>query len=153
MPKMELVLSDTFFAIHGVARVYSSLGDWKDIFVTQLVIIIKPEASTFPMIVIFFRGCVCEVVIPSHSVTCYIYIPVTLGLCFHYRCAVYGVCIWTGTWWPAGRVRVFAHYIISLSSLCRLVWRHWSFKVFVRYMMPSVCLRLSQTRSIILYTM
>ena len=132
MPKMELVLTVTFFAIYGVARGYSSLGDWKDIFVTQLIIIIKPEVSTFLMIVINFRSYVCEVVIynhilshlQSHSFTCYIHIPIS--------------------WWPAGRVRVFAHYIISVSSLYRLVWRYWSPKVVVRHMMSNVCLRLSQ---------
>ena len=33
---------------------------------------------------------------------------------------------------------------ISLSSLCRLIWRHWTIKILVRYMLPSVCLRLKQ---------
>ena len=33
-------------------------------------------------------------------------------------------------------------YTISLSSLCRLIWRHWTNKMLVRYMLPSVCLRL-----------
>ena len=42
------------------------------------------------------------------------------------------------------RVRLFADYTISLSSLCRLIWRHWTTKMLVRYMMPSVCLRLRQ---------
>ena len=46
------------------------------------------------------------------------------------------------TLWPAGRVRLFAVYTISLSSLCRLIWRHWTNKMLVRYMLPSVSLRL-----------
>ena len=46
------------------------------------------------------------------------------------------------TLWPVGRVRLFAYYTISLSSLCRLIWRHWTNKMLVRYMLPSVCLRL-----------
>ena len=33
---------------------------------------------------------------------------------------------------------------ISLSSLCRLIWRHWTTKMLVKYMLPSVCLRLRQ---------
>ena len=45
---------------------------------------------------------------------------------------------------PAGRVHLFAYYTISLSPLCRLIWRHWTNKMFVRYMLPSVCLRLRQ---------
>ena len=34
------------------------------------------------------------------------------------------------------------HHTISLSSLCRFIWRHWTNKMFVRYILPSVCLRL-----------
>ena len=54
---MGLVLSITFFAIYGAARVeltHSNLGDWKDIFITHLINIIKTEVSTFPIVVIFF---------------------------------------------------------------------------------------------------
>ena len=74
----------------------------------------------------------------------HIYIPRTLGPCFHYWCSVYGISKWSGTLWPVGRVRLFANYTISLSSLCRLIWRHWAIKILVRYMLPSVCLRLRQ---------
>ena len=83
-------------------------------------------------------------VVLSYSVIYYIYIPGTLGPCFHYWCSVYGICKWSDTLWPVGRVRLFADYIISLSSLCRLIWKHWTTKMLVRYMMPSVCLRLRQ---------
>ena len=57
-------------------------------------------------------------------------------------CSVCGICKRPDTLWPAGRVRLFADYTISLSSLCRLIWRHWTNKMLVRYMLPSVCLRL-----------
>ena len=77
-------------------------------------------------------------VVLSYSVIYYIYIPGTLGPCFHYWCSVYGICKWSDTLWPVGRVRVFADYTISLSSLCRLIWKHWTTKMLVRYMMPSV---------------
>ena len=63
-------------------------------------------------------------------------------LCSVYWCSVYGICKPSDTLWPAGRVRLFADYTISLSSLCRLIWRHWTNKMLVRYMLPSVCLRL-----------
>ena len=85
--KTGLVISIAFFAIYGVAYVelaHSSLGDWKDIFITHLIIIIKSEVSTVPIVVIFFRGCVSEMVVLSYSVIYYIYIPVTLGPCFLY---------------------------------------------------------------------
>ena len=77
-------------------------------------------------------------VVQSYSVIYYIYFPGTLGPCFHYWCSVYGICKWSDTLWPVGRVRLFADYTISLSSLCRLVWKHWTTKMLVRYMMPSV---------------
>ena len=69
----------------------------------------------------------------SYSVIYYIYIPGTLGP-------------WSDTLWPLGRVRLFADCTISLSSLCRLICicRHWTTKMLVRYMLPSVCLRLRQ---------
>ena len=130
-----------------------SLGDWKNISITHLIIIIKSEVSTFPIVVIFFRGCVSEMVVLSYSVIYYIYIPGTLGPCFHYWCSVYGICKWSDTLWPVGRVRLFADYTISLSSLCRLIWKHWTTKMLVRYMMPSVCLRLRQFSQLSLYSL
>ena len=74
----------------------------------------------------------------------HIYIPGTLGPRFHYWCSLYGICNWSDTLWPVGRVRLFADYTISLSSLGKLIWRHWTSKMLVRYMPPSVCLRLRQ---------
>ena len=99
---------------------------------------------TFPIVVIFFRGCMSEMFVPSYSVIYYIHIPGTLGPCFHYWCSVYGICKWSDTLWPVGRVRLFADCTISLSSLCRLIWRHWTTKMLVRYMLSSVCLRFRQ---------
>ena len=121
-----------------------ALNYWKNIFITHFIIIIKSEVSTFPIVVIFFRGCVSEMVVLSYSVIYYIYIPGTLGPCFHYWCSVYGICKGSDTLWPVGRVRLFADYTISLSSYCRLIWRHSTTKMLVRYMLPSVCLRLRQ---------
>ena len=109
--------------------------------------------NTFPIVVIFFRGCVSEMVVLSYSVIYYIYIPGTLGPCFHYWCSVYGICKWSDTLWPVGRVRLFADYTISLSSLCRLIWKHWTTKMLVRYMMPGVCLRLRQFSQLSLYSL
>ena len=83
-------------------------------------------------------------VAPSYSVIYYIYIPGTPGPCFHYWCVVYGISKCSDALWHVGRVRLFAIYTISLSSLCRLILRHWTTKVPVRYMLASVCLRLRQ---------
>ena len=110
------------------------LWSWctKDMLTTKSThYVIRSEVSTFPIFVIFFRGCVSEMVVLSYSVIYYIYIPGTPGPCFHYWCSVYGICKWSDTLWPVGRVRLFADYIISLSSLCRLIWRHWTTKMLV----------------------
>ena len=40
-------------------------------------------------------------------------------------------------------IRLFVHNTISLSSLCQLIWRHWTFKIPVRYILSSVWVRLS----------
>ena len=104
----------------------------------------KIRSIHLSIVVIVFRGCVSEMVVLSYYVIYYIYIPGTLGPCFHYWCSVYGICKWSDTLWPVGRVRLFADYTISLSSLCILIWRHWTTKMLVRYMLPCVCLRLRQ---------
>ena len=41
------------------------------------------------------------------------------------------------------RVRLFVPYTISLSSLCKLIWRHWLYKLPVRYVLSSVWVGLS----------
>ena len=40
--------------------------------------------------------------------------------------------------WPLGRIRLLAHYTISLPSLCRVFWRHLPYKMFVMYILYSV---------------
>ena len=40
-------------------------------------------------------------------------------------------------------IRLFVHNTISLSSLCTLIWRHWSYKMPVGYILSSVWVRLS----------
>ena len=59
------------FAIYGVVcveLVHWSLGDRENIFITHLIITIKSEVSIFPIVVIFFRGCLPEIVVPSYTV-------------------------------------------------------------------------------------
>ena len=48
----------------------------------------------------------------------------------------------TDTFWLADRVHLFVHYTISLSSLCKLFWRHWTYKMPVRYILFSLWVRL-----------
>ena len=54
---------------------FNLLGDWKDISIAHVIIIIKSEVSTFPIVIIFFRSCVPEMFVTSYSVTYCIYVP------------------------------------------------------------------------------
>ena len=58
-------------------------------------------------------------------------------ICFHYYCAVYDECKYSDTFWLADRTRLFVQYTISLASLCKVIWRHWTYKMPVRYIFVS----------------
>ena len=64
------------------------------------------------------------------------------GICFRCHCAVYDECKYSDTFWHADRTRLFVQYTIT-SSLCKLIWRHWTYKMPVRYILSSVWVRLS----------
>ena len=113
-----------------------------------LSFIIKSDVSTFPIVIIFFRGCVPEMFVTSYSVTYCIYVPGKPGVCFHYFCAVYDECKYSDTFWIADITRLFVQYTISLSSLCKLIWRHWTYKMPVRCILSSVWVRLSMFSSL-----
>ena len=81
--------------------------------------------------------------VTSYSVTYCICVPREPGICFHYYCAVYDECKYSDTFWLADRARLFVQYTISLSSLCKLIWRHSTYKLPVRYILSSVWVRLS----------
>ena len=46
---------------------------------------------------------------------------------------------------------IFAHYTISLASLCKLIWKHWTYKMPVRYILSSVS-KIEYIISVIHYT-
>ena len=81
--------------------------------------------------------------VTSYSVAYCINIPGIPGICFHYYCAVYDECKYSDTFWLADRTRLFIQYTISLSSLCKLIRRHWTYKMPHRYILSSVWVRLS----------
>ena len=61
-----------FITIYGflcVQLAHLSIGDWKDVSIAHVTIIIKSEVSTFPIVFIFFRGCVPEMLVTSYCVT------------------------------------------------------------------------------------
>ena len=78
-----------------------------------------------------------------YSVTYCIYVPGKPGMCFHYYCAVYDECRYSDTFWLADRTRLFVRYTISLSPLCKLICRLWTYKMPVRHILLSVWVRLS----------
>ena len=75
-----------------------------------------------------FPGCVPEMLVTSYSLTYCIYVPGKPGICFHYYCAVYDEGKYSVTFWLADRTRLFVQYTILLSSLSKLVWRHWPYE-------------------------
>ena len=125
-----------------VQLAHFSIGDWKDISIAH-VIIIKSEVSTFPIVIIFFRGCVPEMFVASYAVTYCLYVPGKPGICFHYYCAVYDERKKSDAFCLADHTRLFVQCIISLSVLCKAIWRHWIYKMPVRYILSSVWIRLS----------
>ena len=67
--------------------------------------------------------------------------PRIVGFCFFYCCAVlWCVQIIIAQW----SYFLLALYTTLLSSLCRRIWRYWTSKILVRYILLSVCLRLNQ---------
>ena len=62
---------------------------------------------------------------------------------YRYVFYVYDEYKYSDTFWLADRTRLFVQYTISLSSLCKLIWRHWTNKMPVRYILSSVWIRLS----------
>ena len=130
----------------------SVLGDWKDLSIAHVIIIIKSEVSTFPIVIIFFHGYVPEMFLTSYSVTYCIYIPGKPGICLHYYCAVYDECKYSDTFWLAVRTRLLVQYTISLSSLCKFIWGHWSYKMLVRYILVECVIKIKHILSVIHYT-
>ena len=128
---------------HIRTMMHFSSGDWKDIFIVHVINIIKSEAPTFLIVIIFFRGRVSEMFVRSYSIKYCIYIPGKLGFCSHYYGAVYDECKYPDTLWPVDRIRLFVQYTISLSSLCKLICRHWTYEMSARYILSSVWARLS----------
>ena len=121
-----------------VQLAHFSIADWNDISIAHVIIIIKSEISTFPIVIIFFRVCVPEMFVASYTVTYCIYVPGKPGICFHYYCAVYDECKYLDTFLLADRTRLFLQYTISLSSLCKLIWRHWTTNAYQIYFVECV---------------
>ena len=115
----------------------SVLGDWKDISIAHVIIIIKSEVSTVT-IGIIFSVAVCLRCLLHHILSLIAYtfqenwILFSLSLCILWWVQIFGYVL-----------ALFVQYTISLSSLCKLIWRHWPYKMPVRYILSSVWVRSS----------
>ena len=109
-----------------------------------LSFIITSDVSTFPIVIIFFPGlCAWDVCYIIFCHLLHIRSGKTGRLFSLLYCAAYDECIYSDTFWLADRTRFFVQYTISLSSLCKLIWRHWTYKMPVRCILSSVWVRLS----------
>ena len=132
----------TIYGVVCFQLAHFSLSGWKDISIAHFIIIIKSEVSTWPIIIIFFRGCVPEMFVTSHSVTYCIYTPGKRGFCFHYYCTVYDKCKYSDTFWLADRIRLFVHYTIS-SLLCKILSEDIELIKCLSYILSSAWVRWS----------
>ena len=133
-----IVLSITFYFHYNIWGCMCSTGPFqyrwlKGLSIARATIIIKSEVSTFPIVIIFFRGCVPEMFVTSCSVT----------YCIYTFRENYDECKCSDTFWLADRTHLFVQYTISLSSLCKFIWRHWTYEMPVRYILSSVWVRWS----------
>ena len=67
--------------------------------------------------------------------------------------AVYDECKYSDTFWLADRTCLLVQCTISLFSLCKLIWRHWIYRMPVRYILSCVSKINSILSVIIHYTM
>ena len=79
--------------------------------------------------------------VKSYSVKYCVYIPGKPGSVFIIIVQFWSVQIVVYVW-LADRIRLFVHYTISFSSLFKLLWRYWTYKMPVIYILSSVWARL-----------
>ena len=112
------------------------MGDWKDISIAHVIIIIKLEVSTFPIVINFFHGYVPEVFLTAESVTYYIYVPGNQAFVF--------IIIVQFMMSANSRIRVALQIVLVClySAPSQFIWRHWTYKMPVKFILSSVWVRL-----------
>ena len=146
--RLPTLLSSQYVAVVCVELVHSSLADREDIFITYLIIIIKSGVSIFPIVVTLCRCCgVClkwlyhhmlsisytYVYIESH-IYIYIYIYINRAVLWCVQIMEYIMSRWS-------YFRFFAHRITSLSPLYTPIWKYWTSKMLVNYILSPVCVK------------
>ena len=116
----------TLYGIVCVQQGHFNSGDWKDISIAHVIIIIKSEVSTLP-IIICFRGSMPEMFVISYSVTYCIYIPEKTGIVLSlFICGLWWVQI-VGYVLPC-RLCSFVctlHHLIALRSRAIVIEIFW----------------------------
>ena len=133
-------------------HVLISIGDWKDISIAHVIIIIKLEISTFP-IVFIFSVVVCLRCLLHHILSLIVYtfwknrefvfisiVQLMMSANSRIRFGLQIVCLYITP----------SHY----HHCANFIWWHWNYKMPVRYNLSSVWVRLSifSQLSIIQYT-
>ena len=103
----------------------------------------KSKESVFPIVVIFFPGCVWGGCATIFFRVFHIY-PGKAVFLFPLRLRSLWCVQMMGYILASMSYVLFAHYTISLVSLYRLVWRHLTYKMSVRCILSSMCLILYQ---------
>ena len=116
---------------------------WLKGFIAHVIIIIKSEVSIFPIVFIFFRGCVSEMFVTSNSVTYCIYLLENWEFVFN---SIVQFVMSANSRMRFGLHIIFICLYITSSHYhhcANFIWRHWTYKMPVRYNLWSVWVRLS----------
>ena len=111
---------------------------WKVISIAHVITIIKSEVFTYP-IVIIFSMVVCLRCLLHHILS-------LIAYTFREKPALIFIIIVQFMMSANSRIpfcltyrtRLFVQNTISLSSLCKLIWRHWTYKMPVEYIVEGV---------------
>ena len=135
-----------FITIYGVICVQPaqlSIGDWKDISIAHVIIIIKSKVSTFPIVFIFSvvvcLRCLLHQIL-SHIVYAFrenrefvfiisVQFMMSINSRIRFGLQIVFVCLYIPP----------SHY----HHCANFIWRHWTYKMPVRYNLSSVWVRLS----------
>ena len=144
---MLLVLSITFNCHYTICGCMRSTGQFqfrwlKGYIYSSCYHQHQSKVSNFPIVIIFFRGCVPEVFVTSYSVTYCIHISGKPGFCFHYYWVVYDsannrICF--GLQIAFVCLYITHLIIITVQTYLKIL----KYQMPVRYIFSSVWIRLS----------
>ena len=130
---------------------FTYTGDWKDISIAHVIIIMKSEVFTFPIVFIFFPGCVLRCLL-QHILSLFVHtfrenrefvfisiVQFMMGANCRIR---FGLQI------VFGCLFITSHY----HHCANFIWRHWIYKIPVRYNFFECVIKINHILSVIHYT-